>query len=69
MVTLPNGCGMPLIDGNHRAARSLRDGSVFMVTALNEEETLKLLCGSMGIFRADVAWQRMVNSKPQPLDR
>jgi len=25
MVTLPAGCGMPLIDGNHRAARALRE--------------------------------------------
>jgi hypothetical protein len=68
MVTLPNGCGMPLIDGNHRAARSLRDGSAFTVSVLNEAETLRLLCGSMGIFRADVAWQRMADSKPHPND-
>jgi hypothetical protein len=68
MVTLPSGCGMPLIDGNHRAARSVRDGSVFVVTVLNEEETLALLCRSMGIFRADVAWQRMAASQPHPND-
>jgi hypothetical protein len=29
MVTLPAGCGMPLIDGNHRAARALREASLF----------------------------------------
>ena len=29
MVTLPNGLGRPLIDGNHRAARTLRDGTHF----------------------------------------
>jgi hypothetical protein len=68
MVTLPSGCGMPLIDGNHRAARSLRDGSVFVVTVLDEEETFALLCRSMGIYRADVAWQRMTSSKPHPND-
>jgi hypothetical protein len=68
MVTLPNGCGMPLIDGNHRAARSVRDGSIFVVTVLNEEETFMLLCRSMGIYRADVAWQRMSQSKPHPND-
>ena len=68
MVTLPSGCGMPLIDGNHRAARSLRDGSVFVANVLNEEETFALLCRSMGIFRADVAWQRMASSKPPPND-
>ena len=68
MVTLPSGCGMPLIDGSHRAARSLRDGSVFFVTVLNEEETFALLCRSMGIYRADVAWQRMASSKPHPND-
>jgi hypothetical protein len=68
MVTLPNGCGMPLIDGNHRAARSLRDGSIFVVTVLNEEETFQLMCQSMGIYRADVAWQRMTDSKPHPND-
>jgi hypothetical protein len=69
MATLPNGCGMPLIDGNHRAARSVRDGSIFVVTVLNEEETFTLLCRSMGIYRADVAWQRMAQSKPHPNDK
>ena len=59
---------MPLIDGNHRAARSLRDGSLFVVTVLNEEETSALLCRSMGIYRADVAWQRMASSKSNPHD-
>jgi hypothetical protein len=59
---------MPLIDGNHRAARALRDGTPFLVTVLNEDETFGLLCQSMGIFRADVSWQRMTNSKPHPND-
>lgn len=69
MVTLPAGCGKPLIDGNHRAARALRDNSVFVVTELNEEETFVLLCSSMGIIRADIAWQRMATSKPHPNDK
>jgi hypothetical protein len=68
MVTFPAGCGMPIIDGNHRAARALRDGTDFLVTVLNEEETLALLCRSMGIYRADVAWQRMANSQPHTMD-
>jgi len=67
-MTLPSGCGMPLIDGNHRAARTLRDGSAFVATVLDEEETFALLCRSMGIYRADVAWQRMTSSKPHPND-
>jgi hypothetical protein len=69
MVTLPSGCGMPLIDGNHRAARSLRDGTNFVVTVLNEDETFSLLCQTIGIFRADVAWQRLANSKPHQNDK
>lgn len=69
MVTLPSGCGMPLIDGNHRAARALRHRSEFVVTVLNEEETFALLCRSMGIYRADVAWQRLANSKRHPNDK
>lgn len=69
MVTLPHNLGMPLIDGNHRAARSLRDGSVFIVRILTEDETLQLLCRSMGIYRADVAWQRMLHSKPPGKDK
>ncbi|HET6425073.1 MAG TPA: hypothetical protein VFG20_15410 [Planctomycetaceae bacterium] len=32
-----------LIDGNHRAARSLRDGIPFRVYLLNEEETARTL--------------------------
>jgi hypothetical protein len=69
MVTLPERCGMQLIDGKHRAARSLRDGKAFVVTVLDETETLRLLCCSMGIYRADVQWQRMLNSMSHPNNR
>ena len=69
MVTLPSGCGKPLIDGNHRAARALRDDKPFAVVVLSETETLSLLCNTMGIYRADVSWQRMLHSKPHPLDK
>jgi hypothetical protein len=34
---------MPLIDGNHRAARALRDRKDFFALLLNEAETLELL--------------------------
>jgi hypothetical protein len=69
MATLPNGCGMPLIDGNHRAARALRDGSPFLVTVLSETKTFELLCRSMGIYRADVAWRRMLDPQYNLNDR
>lgn len=58
MVTLPN-LGRPLIDGNHRAARALRDGSEFIVHLLPESDTLDLLGRSMGRFAADHYWDRM----------
>jgi hypothetical protein len=68
MATLPSGCGMPLIDGNHRAARALRDGSEFFVFILSERETLELLRRSMGRFLADYYWNRMLDSMPHPDD-
>jgi hypothetical protein len=68
MATLPSGCGMPLIDGNHRAARALRDGSEFFVFVLSERETLELLRRSMGRFLADYYWNRMLDSMPHPDD-
>ena len=43
MASLPAGCRMPLIDGNHRAARALRDGSDFFAAVLDENETVELL--------------------------
>jgi hypothetical protein len=58
MATLPN-LGRPLIDGNHRAARALRDGSEFIVYLLPENETLELLRRSMGRFTADHYWNKM----------
>lgn len=60
MVTLPAGLGTPLIDGNHRAARALRDGTEFVVYLLPEAETLELLRGSMGRVIADHYWNRML---------
>ncbi|MBN9615127.1 MAG: hypothetical protein J0G35_06085 [Acidobacteriales bacterium] len=58
MATLPN-LGRPLIDGNHRAARALRDGSEFIVYLLPEDTTLELLRRSMGRLTADHYWDRM----------
>jgi hypothetical protein len=68
MVTLPAGCGMPLIDGNHRAARSLRQGTDFFAAVLDESETLTLLRKSMGRVIADRYWKKLGASKPHPLD-
>lgn len=58
MATLPN-LGRPLIDGNHRAARALRDGSEFIVYLLPEDTTLELLRRGMGHLTADHYWKRM----------
>jgi hypothetical protein len=41
MVTLPSGLGRPVIDGNHRAARALRDGTEFLAYLLAEAESLE----------------------------
>lgn len=68
MVTFPAGLGRPLIDGNHRAARALRDGTEFLVHLLPEAETLTLLRSSMGKIVADCWWQRMAASQPQHND-
>jgi len=68
MATFPSGLGRPLIDGNHRAARSLRDGAEFLVYLLPEAETLELLRRSMGKTVADTYWQRMAVSQPHPND-
>ena len=68
MVTLPSGCGMPVIDGNHRAARALRDRHEFFAYVLDEAETLDLLRRSMGRCIADHYWQRLLQSKPHPND-
>ncbi len=59
---------MPLIDGNHRAARALRDGTEFFVFVLTKTETLELLRRSMGNTIADDYWNRMLHSKPHPDD-
>jgi hypothetical protein len=69
MITLPNGSGQPIIDGNHRAARCLRDGRDFMVFILTEPETLELLRRTMGVVTADDLWKRLCNSKPHPDDK
>jgi hypothetical protein len=68
MVTLPGGCGMPVIDGNHRAARALRDRHQFLAFVLDESETLELLRRSMSVSLADHYWQRLLQSKPHPND-
>ena len=64
MVTLPQGLGMPLIDGNHRAARALRDGTPFFAAVLNEKETLKILRLTMGRKSANRDWKLLCASKP-----
>lgn len=69
MVTLPSGVGMPLIDGNHSAARALRDGTDFYVYILSETETRELLRRSLGAERADEYWRRIADSKPHPADK
>jgi hypothetical protein len=68
MVTLPRGCGMPVIDGNHRAARALRDRHQFLAFVLDESETLELLRRSMSVSLADHYWRRLLQSKPHPND-
>jgi hypothetical protein len=68
MATLPSGCGMPVIDGNHRAARALRKRYEFFAFVLDESETLELLRRSMGHSIADHYWERMLQSKPHPND-
>jgi hypothetical protein len=59
---------MPVIDGNHRAARALRDRHEFFAFVLEESETLELLRRSMGCSIADHYWDRMLHSKPHPND-
>ncbi len=63
MVTLPSGLGMPLIDGNHRAARALRDGTEFFAAVLKEKETRKLLRLTMGRTNADHYWKLLCASE------
>jgi hypothetical protein len=69
MVSLPAGCGMPLIDGNHRAAQALLLGEPFFAKVLNESETLDLLRLSMSPVIAEHLWKRMLASRPHPDDR
>lgn len=68
MASLPN-LGRPLIDGNHRAARALREGSEFIVYLLPESETLDLLRRSMGRFAADHYWNNMLHLRPSQGER
>jgi hypothetical protein len=69
MVTLPAGCGMPLIDGNHRAARALREQRPFFAAVLNQAETLELLRRSMGgAAAANHYWVQVSFSDPHPND-
>jgi hypothetical protein len=69
MVSLPAGCGMPLIDGNHRAAQALLLGEPFFAKVLNESETFDLLRLSMSPVIAEHLWKRMFASRPHPDDR
>jgi hypothetical protein len=62
MVTLPNNCGRLLIDGNHRAARSLREGREFLDYLLPEKATHQLLRKSMPKRDADFYWKRLRES-------
>jgi hypothetical protein len=68
IVTLPAGCGTPLIDGNHRAARALREQRPFFAALLNQAETLELLRRSMGHAAATHYWTRIAFSDPHPND-
>lgn len=68
MVTFPSGLGRPLIDGNHRAARALRDRTEFLVYFLPEAQTPELLRRSMDRTAANACWQRMGDSQPHPND-
>ena len=62
MVTLPHGLGMPLIDGNHRAARALRNGTDFFAAVLSEKETRRLLRLTMGRMAANRSWKLLTVS-------
>jgi hypothetical protein len=66
MVTIPSDLGRPNIDGNHCAARALRDGTEYLAYLLPEAQTLELLRGSMGRSVADDLWSRLhkINSQP-----
>jgi hypothetical protein len=66
MVTLPAGCGMPLIDGNHRATRALREQRPFFAAVLNQTETLELLRRSLGVGAANHYWAQLSFSDPHP---
>jgi len=68
MVTLPAGCGMPLIDGNHRAARALREQRPFFAAVLDPSQTLELLRRSMGTAAANNYWVRLSFSDLHPHD-
>jgi hypothetical protein len=68
MVTLPAGCGMPLIDGNHRATRASREQRPFFAAVLNQTETLELLRRSIGAEAANHYWAQLSFSDPHPND-
>ena len=59
---------MPVIDGNHRPARALRERHEFFAFVLDGLETLELLRRSMNRSLADHYWQRMIYSKLHPKD-
>ena len=55
MATLPNGLGQPLIDGNHRAARALREGSEFLAYVPARFEDPEALDSQYGSRRSEPA--------------
>jgi hypothetical protein len=59
---------MPLIDGNHRAARALREQRPFFAAVLDRAQTLELLRRSMGTAAANHYWIRLAFSDRHPND-
>ena len=64
VVTLPNGIGTPMIDGNHRTLTAVIDRKPFSVVVLNQQETLELLRQSMGAELANDFWQGLQSYVP-----
>lgn len=63
VVTLPNGIGTPMIDGNHRTLAALIDRKHFSAVVFNQEETHHLLRLSMGPALADEYWEALKISR------
>ena len=67
MATLPSGCGMPVIDGNHRAAPALRDRHEFFAFVLGKSETLELLRRSMAVPSLTTIGSGCFNPNPRAI--